>query len=1078
MVFPLSVVLKTSANDPLANVLVIVSPDPANPTSSGTVLSTATAITDANGSATLNLLPSSAGSYYILRVNRGSQGNIIPPLRFQMPAQATSLSQLLQAAYTETKKVPEGVTVQFPGEPFATITYETFEDIDIPVAAGAYAFGDWVELYRATNTTEDSVTFKVIADLNFDPAWPHDNGDRGEVDLQICHRDADGAIVQILVHHEYIYIRNQAGYNEIGSAEIVGIAELPNDHYIDIQARGARQLTTAGNRLIKLVGADSGVQLVKYNVITPQTVKVTVDENTMEGTGSTAKPIKPKIPYTQPEKDKLARIPETVGALDGLTDVTVTDPTDGQIIAYDGTQDKFINQPPSRVQLTGDQIVSTLENQVDPHKLERSALQGETTVSGGVSLPNESTVPPFTLRVQQPTDADKPRLYLTSTDYDAPVTTRNDATITTDNTGTFSLNPRRGLASDNYDNFVGSFAGRVHNTQGQITLSLYNDPPPPTPIYVRGFGGSNTVVTLTHAGPAPINGRTYSVYSANVSENLAQEIIDSNSAQTLSFFTDAGADNPYIFKPATERRSGDWHLLPVQLSELTDVTISSPLDGQVITYDGRKYVNRSLPTSDIPTDLDDLSDVTISSPTDGQVVAYDESTSSFTNKDASTAENLNELSDVEVSSPTDGQLLTYDDSSSKFVNQSPHSIQITGNQIVTTLEHLSGQDRLPRSALRGETTVSGGTTLPDFNDVPNWTLRVRQDRTADNPSLYLTSATYDVPNTGRNRAVLTPNAAGVFSLNPPRGTASDNYDNAVGEFTVVPRSSQQRILLALYGGLSAPPSTLYVRGIGGDSSQIMFATTGTGIIAGRTYRTYNGTVAQTVGASVANTEQTLTFFTDNSGTTPFNIKPEAEHHSRAWHLQSPVNPDYSVTDTESPAFIKNKPTITTIGRLIAVTATLPTTATAFGSSGTVSRYLPHLTLTGAEVTTNYTVSGHTVLAVHPYPQQQIGWIVRALVGTDERCRLLIPLTPSVQYTDTASILADTRICGHTYMGVSGTLNYFLAYQAQNGNQAAPAGSGTIATNLEIFVAINATSGSVTFDSMMTIEVREAVVGTS
>lgn len=57
------------------------------------------------------------------------------------------------------------------------------------------------------------------------------------------------------------------------------------------------------------------------------------------------------------------------------------------------------------------------------------------------------------------------------------------------------------------------------------------------------------------------------------------------------------------------------------LAGLTDVSLTSPVSGDQLTYDGADWVNTAVPT--IPSDLDDLSDVALSSPTAGQVLKFD-----------------------------------------------------------------------------------------------------------------------------------------------------------------------------------------------------------------------------------------------------------------------------------------------------------------------------------------------------------------------------------------------------------------------------------------------------------------------
>ena len=429
---------------------------------------------------------------------------------------------------------------------------------------------------------------------------------------------------------------------------------------------------------------------------------------------------------------------------------------------------------------------------------------------------------------------------------------------------------------------------------------------------------------------------------------------------------------------------------------------------------------------------------------------------------------LNDLDDVTITNPVDNQVLTYD--TDKFKNLPAHETQLSYPQIEGVLR----THKLPRDLLSGDTTVQGGTTLPSVANVDNFTLRVRQSNNADNPALYLTSATYDTPVRDRNRVVLSVDGNGLFSINPQRGSTTDNYDNFVGTYSARARAGTGQVTIALYDD-PHPPTTIYIRGIGGNTNPFAVTRSGPGFINGRTYSVYSATIAASVVQNAPNTTQTLTFFTDAAGATPWNIKPATEHHARAWHLQSPVNSDYSVTDNRSPAFIKNKPTPSTIGKLVAVTATLPTTATAFSTSATIARYTPTLTTTGVDITTGYTVASNSIVADVSYNDAMLGWWLQSLTGDTVTARLFIPLTPQVAYSNTASILADTRACAHAHMGVSAGINYYLAYQVHSGNQATIHASGHTDTNIEVLVAINQTTGNVSFPANSKIEIREAVI---
>lgn len=102
------------------------------------------------------------------------------------------------------------------------------------------------------------------------------------------------------------------------------------------------------------------------------------------------------------------------------------------------------------------------------------------------------------------------------------------------------------------------------------------------------------------------------------------------------------------------------------LDTLTDVTITTPTDGQVLTYDANtlEWVNGS---SSGATSLNSLTDVTITTVSDGQALVYDGNSNEWIN--GSVASGLDDLSDVTLSAPTDGQSLVYDSNSGEWVNQ-------------------------------------------------------------------------------------------------------------------------------------------------------------------------------------------------------------------------------------------------------------------------------------------------------------------------------------------------------------------------------------------------------------------------
>lgn len=65
------------------------------------------------------------------------------------------------------------------------------------------------------------------------------------------------------------------------------------------------------------------------------------------------------------------------------------------------------------------------------------------------------------------------------------------------------------------------------------------------------------------------------------------------------------------------------------LAELTDTDITTPSNGQVLTYDGtsEKWENAAIPAQSV----DGLSDTNITTPTEGQVLTYDNTSSKWVN---------------------------------------------------------------------------------------------------------------------------------------------------------------------------------------------------------------------------------------------------------------------------------------------------------------------------------------------------------------------------------------------------------------------------------------------------------------
>ena len=119
--------------------------------------------------------------------------------------------------------------------------------------------------------------------------------------------------------------------------------------------------------------------------------------------------------------------------------------------------------------------------------------------------------------------------------------------------------------------------------------------------------------------------------------------------------------------------SSKWDILSVMkigsIDDLTDVSITTPSNNQVLTYDSNSGEWKNANAQAGATSLNGLTDVTITSATDGQVLTYDSNSGEWVNANGGGGSStLGGLSDVTITSATDGQALLYDANSGDWVN--------------------------------------------------------------------------------------------------------------------------------------------------------------------------------------------------------------------------------------------------------------------------------------------------------------------------------------------------------------------------------------------------------------------------
>lgn len=128
------------------------------------------------------------------------------------------------------------------------------------------------------------------------------------------------------------------------------------------------------------------------------------------------------------------------------------------------------------------------------------------------------------------------------------------------------------------------------------------------------------------------------------------------------------------------------------LSDLGDVAVSTPSDGQFLKFNAssNKWVNAAAPS--IPSSIDDLSDVAIATPSDGQVLKYDATSNRWINSTGggTGATDLSGLNDVAITTPSASQVLKYNGTSGKWENSSDTSSVVIPNPPGTATETLTG----------------------------------------------------------------------------------------------------------------------------------------------------------------------------------------------------------------------------------------------------------------------------------------------------------------------------------------------------------------------------------------------------
>ena len=174
------------------------------------------------------------------------------------------------------------------------------------------------------------------------------------------------------------------------------------------------------------------------------------------------------------------------------------------------------------------------------------------------------------------------------------------------------------------------------------------------------ISGTDSGLTLNSSGLAVLGGNAIDVTSTGVNV-----VLNPNSGLSIN--------------------GGDGLSLDANISDLADVDVNDSIlsNNQVLTWNEDTFEGDAWRA--VSFDLDILGDTVISSPTDGQVLTYESSDQTWRNQSVPAGSTtLAALTDTTIATPTDGQVITYNTTSNTWENTS-----LSGNHSFTAGDGLS-----------------------------------------------------------------------------------------------------------------------------------------------------------------------------------------------------------------------------------------------------------------------------------------------------------------------------------------------------------------------------------------------------